>query len=351
MALRASYFRKVFRFNFEARTSRGLMDDKISWFIKLWHDNAPEQFGIGESGPLPGLSIDAIPEIEGHLEKIVSTINNEKKTFVEQIGGLIPPHFPSLTFAFETATYDLLNGGKRFIFDNEFRNGKAIPINGLIWMGSFEFMMEQVHKKIQNGFTCIKLKVGGIDFEKECALLAQIRRVYKDRITIRLDANGAFKIQEALAKLERLSQYDIHSIEQPIKQGQREMQDLCRNSPIPIALDEELIGGDTHEVRVEMLARLRPEYIILKPTLHGGLSGCKDWIEVAESQRIGWWITSALESNIGLNAICQFTANYPIKIPQGLGTGAIYENNIASPLTVRNGEIYHDPSKAWTLDL
>ena len=350
MTLRASYLRKVFRFNFEARTSRGLMEDKVSWFVKLWYEDEPDQFGIGECGPLPGLSIDAIPEIDNHLEKIVNTINSQKKElFVEQIIELIPPHFPSLTFAFETAAYDLVNGGKRLIFDNNFHNGKPIPINGLIWMGNFEFMMQQVHEKIEKGFKCIKLKVGGIDFEKECAQLSHIRRVYKESITIRLDANGSFKVQEALARLERLSQYDIHSIEQPIKQGQREMEDLCRNSPIPIALDEELIGYDTHESRRELLARVRPQFIILKPTLHGGLSGCKDWIEAAESRHIDWWITSALESNIGLNAICQFTANYPITIPQGLGTGAIYENNVDSPLTVRSGEIYYERSKAWAL--
>ena len=352
MALRASYLRKVFRFNFEARTSRGLMENKVSWFVKLWNESEPEKFGIGECGPLPGLSIDAIPEIEDHLEKIVNAINSQKKeSLVEEIGVLVPPHFPSLTFAFETAAYDLVNGGKRLIFNNDFRNGKPIPINGLIWMGSFEFMIQQVHEKIKKGFSCIKLKVGGIDFEKECALLAQIRRLYKDSITIRLDANGAFKTHEALARLERLSQYNIHSIEQPIKQGQSEMEDLCRNSPIPIALDEELIGCDTHDRRVELLTTLRPEFIILKPTLHGGFSGCKDWIHVAESKGIGWWITSALESNIGLNAICQFTANYPIKIPHGLATRAIYENNISSPLTVRSGEIYHEPSKGWSLDL
>lgn len=352
MALKASYLRKVFRFNFEARTSRGLMEDKESWFIKLWNENEPERFGVGECAPLPGLSVDAITGFEEQLKKTVSNIEQQKYfPSVEQIRELVAPRFPSLTFGFETAVYDLMHGGKRVIFDNYFHSGKPIPINGLIWMGSFEFMMQQIHEKVQKGFRCIKLKVGGIDFEQECALLDHIRRLYKHSVTIRLDANGAFKIHDAAAKLERLHQYDIHSIEQPIKKGQPEMEDLCKNSPISIALDEELIGCDTHEDRKEMLARLKPKYIILKPTLHGGLSGCKDWIEVAESQGIGWWITSALESNIGLNAICQFTANYPIHLPQGLGTGAIYENNIPSPLTVKSGEIYHDPLRSWRLEL
>ncbi len=247
---------------------------------------------------------------------------------------------------------DLINGGKRIIFDNEFINGKPVGINGLIWMGDPDFMIQQIDQKIAQGFRCLKLKVGGLDFNHECNVLHYIRKQYsKEDIIIRLDANGAFKVDEALPKLYELEKFNIHSIEQPIKNGLTEMAELCRKSPIPIAFDEELIGCESESKKKFLLARLKPQFITLKPTLHGGLSGCKSWIEIAKSLRIGWWITSALESNIGLNAICQFTANYAVEIPQGLGTGAIYQNNFDSPLRVENGTIFIDRSRGWNIEL
>ncbi len=359
MTIKASYLKKIFRFNFNARTSRGLMEDKTSWFIKLWDESHPEIFGLGECGPLPGLSVDAKPDFENTLVSVLEKIPDLKlpddiqqyrDAMLTHIAGLVPADFPAITFGLETAWLDLFNGGRRIIFKNNFLGGEPIPINGLVWMGDLDFMIRQVHQKIQQGFKCIKLKVGGLDFDQECKVLQDIRREYAaEKITLRLDANGAFHPGEALEKLKRLSEFTIHSIEQPIKQGRQEMVDICRQSPIPVALDEELIGYGSEESKTGLLKKLKPQYIILKPTLHGGLTGCQDWIAVAEKQGIGWWITSALESNIGLNAICQFTANYPIKLPHGLGTGAIYQNNIVSPLTVENGNIYTDSGKSWDL--
>jgi o-succinylbenzoate synthase len=218
-------------------------------------------------------------------------------------------------------------------------------------MGDIDFMMGQISIKVSEGFRCIKLKVGGLDFDRECDVLGYIRkRYFRDNITVRLDANGAFKLDDVLYKLEELSKFTIQSIEQPIKPGLPEMEELCRKSPIPIALDEELIGKTTHEEKTSLLQRLKPQYIILKPTLHGGLQGCASWIAIAEQHNIGWWVTSALESSVGLNAICQFTANYNTEIPQGLGTGGIYDNNFQSPLEVKNGQIYLSPKEKWNLE-
>jgi o-succinylbenzoate synthase len=353
MSLKASYTKKVFQFNFKARTSRGLMREKVSWFVKVWNDADPSIFGLGECGPLPGLSADAVPDFEEILKTVLVKLEGvdriDLSTIYSVVDQVVPSGFSSIRFGLESALLDLVYGGKRLIFKNSFVQGTSIPINGLIWMGDMDFVMTQINKKIAEGFRCIKLKVGGLDFDRECDTLDYIRkRYFREDITIRLDANGAFKIDDVLFKLEQLSKYKIQSIEQPIKAGMKEMEELCGKSPIPIALDEELIGKETTQERAELLTRLRPQYIILKPTLHGGFSGCKEWIEIAEGLGIAWWITSALESSIGLNAICQFTANYDIKLPQGLGTGSIYENNIPSPLLVKQGTIFYSP-EPWDI--
>jgi len=361
MQLRASCFKKVFEFNFKARTSRGLLEDKVSWFIKLWDERNPSSFGIGECGPLPGLSLDATNDFDGALDRVVADINSVKSAkapehsnpliIANHFKKIVSSDFPAIRFGVETALLDLQHGGTRIIFHNDFLSGKPIPINGLIWMGKSNEMVEQVHKKIAQGFRCIKLKIGGLDFDEECEVLREIRGQYPSSdVTIRLDANGAFRPEEALSKLQLLSKFDIHSIEQPIKEGQVEMRTLCKKSPIPIALDEELIRHQLIDSKRTLLKDLRPPYIILKPTLHGGISGCEEWIDLATSMGIGWWITSALESNVGLNAICQYTACHAISLPQGLGTGAIYQNNIDSPLSVSDGHIFHDNSKPWNLD-
>lgn len=354
MALQASVTKKVFEFNFAARTSRGRMKDRTSWFIKLWDERNPSVYGLGECAPLPGLSMDDTPDYEIVLNGVaenVSTLKIENTTLLKDAAAAVPPGFPSILFGLETALLDLKNGGKRIIFDNSFIASKPIPINGLVWMGDLDLMLQQASIKIEEGFRCIKIKVGGLNFEKECDILHYIRRkYYREEITLRLDANGAFKTEEALYKLYDLSKFKIHSIEQPIKPRQPELEELCRKSPIPIALDEEMIGIESAEAKKDLLNKIKPQYIIVKPSLHGGIRGSQEWISLAESLNIGWWITSALESNIGLNAICQLTANYPVTLPQGLGTGALYENNFESPLEVKKGELVYNPGLSWNLE-
>jgi o-succinylbenzoate synthase len=348
MPLKADYFKKTFQFNFKARTSRGLMKEKVSWFIRVWEGKSPHVIGVGECGPLPGLSIDYRQDFEAVLISCIAKIQCLEKPDIASLPSIISNAYPSIIFGLETAFLDLTNGGRRQIYNNGFSQGSKIPINGLIWMGDMDFMMSQINQKVAQGFKCIKLKVGGLDFDRECDILQYIRkRYFREDVTIRLDANGAFKIDDVLYRLEQLSKFNIQSIEQPIKPGLPEMEELCRKSPIPVAFDEELNGKTTPFEKEDLLNKLKPKYIILKPTLHGGLQHCNEWITIAESMGIGWWITSALESNIGLNAICQFTANYPIAIPQGLGTGSIYIDNFTAPLAVDEGYIYSNQDLSW----
>jgi L-alanine-DL-glutamate epimerase-like enolase superfamily enzyme len=250
---------------------------------------------------------------------------------------------------------DLANGGERRIFDTQFFRGKeAIPINGLIWMGRKEFMLEQIEKKLTEGYECIKMKIGAIGFSQELELISFIRsRFGSDKIVLRVDANGAFAVDEAEEMLRRLADWDIHSIEQPIKAGQADaMGRLCRAGILPIALDEELIGVTGRDAKRDLLEKIHPHYIILKPTLHGGISSCRDWIQLAEGLGIGWWMTSALESNIGLNAVAQFTSTFQVNIPQGLGTGQLYNNNFNAPLAISRGKLYHLPGQSlWDIRL
>jgi O-succinylbenzoate synthase len=354
MPLQASYFKRVFNFSFKARTSRGVMREKTSWFIKIYNSEEENVFGLGECGPLPGLSVDARPDIEEQLSLIIQNFNSRKfkDTSDLEIFTLIPIEFPSILFAFETALLDLANGGKRVIFENDFLKGEQIPINGLIWMGDMDFTMGQISIKIYDGHKCIKLKIGGLDFDRECDILNYVRqRYFRDNISMRLDANGAFKLDDVLFKLEQLAKYNIESIEQPIMAGLPEMEQVCRKSPIPIALDEELIGKLLPDEKQSLLERIHPRYIILKPMLHGGFRGTREWIEIADRMGIGWWITSSLESSIGLNAICQFTANYKLTTFQGLGTGKIYDNNFESPLEVKKGHIFYNKKEKWDEEL
>ncbi len=361
MSLAASLHKRVFHFSFDARTSRGSMRDKTSWYIKVWHSANPDITGIGECGPLPGLSPDHTPELPEELERIVTRFNDKSVEIAQAAGlgdintalvsalGAEIVKYPSVVFAFETAILDLLNGGGKVIFRNSFTEGVPISINGLIWMGGLDFMLQQIEIKIRDGFRCVKLKVGGTDFEKECDVLQYIRRKYfRDGITIRLDANGAFKPADALFKLKELARFDIQLIEQPLKPGSPELEELCRTSPIAIALDEELIGIHISTEKEALISRLKPGYIVLKPTLHGGLFSCQEWIQLAEKHNVGWLITSALESNIGLNAIAQFTAGYETTLPQGLGTGMLYSDNIESPLKVSKGQLFYDKIIEWS---
>lgn len=361
MALKVSFVKKTFHFNFRARTSRGSMFERDSWFLKMAEEGREQPYGVGEAGPLPGLSPELDDQFEVELKRLVKQFNDAQFELDQFTSSDLAKNeqllskklidirnYPSILFAFETALLDLIGGGKKVLFKNRFTSGDPIDINGLIWMSGLDMTLQQIEIKIQEGFNCIKLKVGGLDFEKECDILQYVRRKYfKKDISVRLDANGAFKTEEAMFKLHQLSKFDIHSIEQPIKPGMPELADFCKNSPIPIALDEELIGMHTLANKKELLEKLKPNFVVLKPSLHGGLSGSQEWIDVCEAMGIGWWMTSALESNIGLNAIAQFTAQFANPLHQGLGTGKIYEDNIESPLEVKDGKLSLKTGQIW----
>lgn len=358
MALVLRHKRHVLKFKFKAGTSRGELTEKVTWILNVHESHHPEVFGLGECGPLAALSIDDHEEYNYYIDRIAHDLKGQDMPSSEGevyklVSKLVPKELPAMRFGLETALLDLLNEGQRMIFKNRLvASGDRLPINGLIWMGDEAWMKDQIEEKLASGYTCIKLKIGAIDFDKECGLLEAIRKNYSaDQITLRVDANGAFQTNEALAKLKRLAEYELHSIEQPIMPHQPEaMQMVCKHSKVPIALDEELIGVHGAEEKRELLRFIQPQYIVLKPTLVGGLASTKEWISLAEDQGISWWITSALESNIGLNAITQFTASYPVEMPQGLGTGQLYENNFDSPLTVGAGYIHYDQKKKWNLD-
>lgn len=359
MVIKASFHKHTLYFTFAAGTSRGILKQKDTWIIKVTDVANAEVFGLGEAAPLVKLSIDDLPDYDERLIQICDQISGTSvpssvDEMYQLLDRVIPSELPSVYFGFEVAFLDLLNGGGRMIYNNAFSRGeRGIPINGLVWMGALEDMLFQITEKVADGFHCIKVKIGSLDFEKECDLLQYIRsKYYKMDITLRVDANGAYSSDEALEKLEKLSKYNIHSIEQPIKAGQTAaMYELCRHSLVPVALDEELIGIHTSESKRKLIESIKPQYIIFKPTLVGGLRSCKEWISIAEELNIGWWITSALESNIGLNAISQFTAEYNTDISHGLGTGKLYDNNIPSPLTIENGEIYYRSPFTWDLSL
>ncbi len=353
--LKTSYQKYILDFKFDAGTSRGVLKEKETWFIRVCDHNVPDVFGLGEAGPLRQLSIDDREDFEDNLKNVLERLEQQKppvdqKAIYTLAHDLAGDEFPSIRFAVETALLDLLHGGKRQIFDNSFFNDqKPLPVNGLIWMGHMESMLLQISDKVEAGFDCIKMKVGSLDFEKECDILDFVRRkYYRNDLILRVDANGAFSPDETLGKLNQLARYGLHSIEQPVKAGQREfMKELCANTPIPIALDEELIGVHSPQEKRDLLKDIRPQFIILKPTLIGGIQSSLEWIAVAEALEIGWWITSALESNIGLNAIAQFTCEVGAQGHQGLGTGQLYHNNIDSPLEIAQGHISYRPSQNW----
>jgi O-succinylbenzoate synthase len=361
MSLRARFVRKTFHFTFVARTSRGIMKDRTSWFLIFADDRNPDIQGIGECAPLPGLSGEWNDRYEDKVSALVDTINRldiaEIPSSLEAVRALTSSHLhieendASILTGAEMGLLDLAHGGQRKIFESSFTEGKPIPINGLIWMGGMDFMLQQIEIKIRDGFRCIKLKVGGLDFEKECDILQYVRRKYfRDNITIRLDANGAFKTDDALYKLKELSKFSVHSIEQPIKKGSEFLKELCATSPIPIALDEELIGCAPASRR-DLLTSLKPQFVVLKPSLHGGFTGVEDWISLSKGLGIGWWLTSSLESSIGLNALAQFAARFTPDLPQGLGTGTIYEDNFQSPLGISGQTLVLSPRETWEINL
>ncbi len=334
--LQASFYKHTLHFQKPSGTSRGILTSKDSWILKIWQKGKEEIIGLGECSIIEGLSYDNVSSIEEKLKEVCSNIDDY---FYWQEVGLID--FPAIRFALETALLDLQNGGKQLLFSSPFtQHQEGIPINGLIWMGNYEEMQQQLEEKVVAGFSCIKVKIGAIDFQKEIELLTLIRQKYPE-IELRVDANGAFN-RDPKSVLNILASLGIQSIEQPISPGQtNKMAKLCEESQIPIALDEELIGVHAKEAKIKLLQTIRPQYIILKPSLLGGLRATKEWIDIAKSQNIGWWITSALESNIGLNAIAQWTATLNSPLHQGLGTGGLFTNNTPSCLYIDAGKLWH----------
>jgi o-succinylbenzoate synthase len=344
--MKANYHKYSLDFKRPSGTSRGIMTTKETWFISIENNG---KTGIGECGILRGLSIDDRPDYE---DKLKWTCQNIHLGLEKLLNALI--EFPSIQFGIETAFKSLQSKDKFVLFPSNFtKNLDSIPINGLVWMGSADFMRTQIKEKIDAGFDCIKLKIGAIDFQTELDILKSIRADFSvSDIELRVDANGAFSPDDALEKLKQLSDYQLHSIEQPIKQKQlNAMAKLCEQTPLPIALDEELIGVFSFQDKQRVLQMIKPQFIILKPSLVGGFRGSQEWIDLAEGLNINWWITSALESNVGLNAIAQWTYTLKNNRPQGLGTGSLYTNNFPSPLIVKNGTLQYDLKENWEFNL
>lgn len=336
--MRLAYAPYTLKFNFAAGTSRGVMHEKQTYFIKIWDESDPLRFGIGEASLFKGLSAE---DNDGYEFKLIETLANVALGIPTDLS-----HHSSIQLGLEQAILDFSNGCRGIYVPSDFTTGQQeIKINGLVWMGDFDMMMQRIEEKIEAGFRCIKLKIGAIDFRKEIEMIEHIRTCFSENdLTIRVDANGGFNMDNVIPCLAALHNLGVHSIEQPIPARNWDlMHFLCEISPLPIALDEELIGiGDTSE-KIKMLEFIKPRYIILKPSLCGGFSGAKEWIDLAEQRGIGWWVTSALESNVGLNAIAQWTASLHTSIPQGLGTGGLYTNNFTSPLFLDSENLRYNP--------
>jgi o-succinylbenzoate synthase len=333
--LKANYQKYILKFNFPAGTSRGVLREKISWFIDLYDDSNPEIKGRGECSLIRGLS----PDPEAGYEEMLEHVCYKPEMFLSSSEPELDK-FPSIRFGLEMALKDLKEGGRDVLFESDFTNGRAgIPINGLIWMGSKQNMMQQIKQLIDEGFSCIKMKIGALDFDEEIDLLRSIRKEFHPEIIqLRVDANGAFSHDEALEKLKRLSQFHLHSIEQPINPGNWQiMAALCEKTPLPIALDEELFAPGADGNKPNLLKTIKPQYLVLKPSMLGGFAKTREWIQQAESLEMDWWITSALESNIGLNALAQWTYTLSNFVHHGLGTGKLFVNNLPTKLFVENG--------------
>lgn len=344
--MKAKFYQYILNFKQASGTSRGVLHTKETYILEVFEDGKK---GIGECGIFRGLSSDDVPEYEEKLQWLCENINQNFEFLKENLR-----QFPSIWLGYEQAILNL-KYGKDLYFPSDFTEGKSsIKINGLIWMGNAEFMQRQIEEKLENGFDCIKLKIG-VDWNSEKEILKKLRRQFPaNQLELRVDANGGFTFDEAKIVLQELADLEIHSIEQPIKRMENrkskmengnfyhnEMAELCSQTPTPIALDEELIGVVNFEEKEKLLAEIKPQYIILKPSLHGGFSGSDEWISIAEGHQISWWITSALESNIGLNAIAQYTFNKDVKLPQGLGTGGLFTNNFETLLMLQKDKIFH----------
>ena len=344
--MKANYYQYILNFKRPSGTSRGVLKTKETWFVIL---ESYGKTGIGECGILRGLSIDDRPDFEVQLKWTCENIELGLDKLYE-----LNSEFPSIQFGLEMAFQSLASNQSFNLFPSDFTSGNAaIPINGLIWMGDLAYMKQQIADKITAGFKCVKLKIGAIDFNTELNLLKSIRNEFSaSELELRVDANGAFSTQDALEKLKRLSDLRLHSIEQPIKQGQlEEMAKLCAITPLPIALDEELIGVFSVTKKQDLLQTIQPQYVIFKPSFIGGFKGTEEWIKLASQNNTGWWITSALESNVGLNAIAQWTFTLNNKLHQGLGTGSLFSNNFECPLMVKNGTLQHQKNINWNFKL
>lgn len=332
--LNASWQKYRLHFKEPSGTSRGILTDKETYFIRVWEEKRPSIVGLGECALFRGLSSDDRSGYERKLQEVCQHIDD--------MASFDLRGWSSIRFGVEMAMCDLAHGGLGLYYPSPFTEGEqAIEINGLIWMGDRGTMLRRIQQKLAAGFRCIKLKIGAIDFDAELSLLKFIRQSFsRDEVELRVDANGAFTPREALMKLEALARFELHSVEQPIRQGQwKIMAELCRRTDVPIALDEELIGVDFSEQKRMLLETVRPHYIVLKPALCGGFSGAEEWIRLAGEYQTGWWVTSALESNVGLNALAQWTATLGTHMPQGLGTGQLFTNNLPSHLIQSGGEL------------
>ncbi len=341
----ASYQAYTLRFKKPAGTSRGALHTKETFFLKLADPDDPTCFGLGECAPLTGLSVDGGAGFEDKLAEVCQQLNEGLSPVDLDLAG-----YPALAFGLEMALLDWFGGGQRRLFAASFFTGdQAIPTHGLIWMGDRADMLGQVRRKVEQGFTCIKMKIGTLEFAEECALLTDIRREFSaDKIELRLDANGAFTLENVLVRLQRLAEFEIAALEQPLKPGQWEaMAALCADSPIPLALDEELIDISTSTEKYTLLQTIRPHYLVLKPSLIGGFQSAEEWITLAEHAGVGWWVNSMLESNVGLNALCQWVSTLKPTLTQAMGTGQLFENNIPSPLQLKGTTLIYDQALAW----
>ncbi len=336
----------ILKFKRPAGTSRGTYTEKPTCYLKLFDQAYPEKYAVGEAAIFPGLSPEADERFFYKIMELVANVRIGKATDLSR--------FPSLQFGMEQCFRDYAGGCRGLYYPSAFTEGKKeIVINGLIWMGDYDRMLQQIEEKLTLGFSCIKLKIGAIDWKSEVDLISHIREHYSpEEIEIRVDANGAFDMDSALPRLKRLADLGVHSIEQPIKAGNPQLMEfLCRVSPLPIALDEELIGKYTEEEKARTLDEIQPQFIVIKPTLTGGYSGAEEWIRLAQERNIGWWITSCLESNIGLNALAQWVATLDNSLPQGLGTGNLYVENPETPIYLEGDKLRYNPEKgidrAW----
>ena len=343
--MKATYKRRDFLFKIPGGTSRGVLYSKDSWFLTLTDDL---KTGLGECSIIEGLSIDDLSDFESKLEWLCLNINKHPSYLFVELSN-----YPSIVFGLEMALRSLNSLNENVLFPSDFTEGKdSIPINGLVWMGEIDFMKKQVESNVSKGYNCIKLKIGALDFDEEFALLKSIRDKYDpSELEIRLDANGAYSYKDSMNILNKLSKLNIHSIEQPINAGQiKYMSELCLNSPIPIALDEELIGINSIENKIQLLDIIRPQYIILKPSLLGGFKACEEWIKVIP-KNTKYWVTSALESNVGLSAISQWAYTLNNSLPQGLGTGSLFSNNFDSPLSIKNAKLHFNKNNNWNINI